>query len=265
MDDWMSDVKFNWGLGNLHQLVKYTLDKASKRIMISEPLNDILKKRYLLAALPTYIVHNPVDVNLPFIQPTNITLKKKIQIVYAGSIWAMHFDALLLMVDTIKKFNKESEKEYELCIYSKSFFWDNNKDKLDKPGVKYGGFLTYNDLDENLKKGDLLLVTSSFLKEFESFSLSSVQTKLTDYMKVGLPILSVGPPNGACNKFVEKWECGYVWNNTNDDKLVSFLKKITNDNDLYQKYARSAYDVVKNNFTKPIIQQALFEFITKPD
>jgi len=262
MDDWVADLKLSWGTGNIDELVKYTLDEAAGRLMISEMLNKSLIERYSAVEKPTYVVHNPVALTSEFSKPKDVATLDKIKIIYAGSIWSMHLDALALVASAVETLNQGSGFKYELCIYSDSSFWERNKAQLDKPGVTFGGFVMYNDLAEKLSVGTLLLVTSSFLKEFEAFSRSSVQTKLTDYMRIGLPVLSVGPTYGACNWFVNKWQCGYVYDSTDLNGLVKFLKEIPADNATYQLYASNAYSVVKEHFSKPVIQKQLNEFIT---
>lgn len=262
MDDWTANMKFNWWLGDIDKLVKYTLDDAVGRLMISEALNKSLNERYSLIPKPTYIVHNPVDLTTEFTKPADIRQVKVVKIIYAGSIWDMHLDALILVVNAIEKVNQMSGKKYELCIYSNSSFWERNKIALNKPGVTFGGFVLYNNLATELSLASLLLVSSSFLKQFEAFSRSSVQTKLTDYMRMGIPVLSVGPTYGACNWFVKKWDCGYTWDNTDVDQFVNFLVDITSNDEIYQIRAENAYYGVKNHFSKPIIQKQLTEFIS---
>jgi|SRR6185503_11683845 len=262
MDDWIADSTLEWWGGNANELAKYALDNSSGRLMISEVLNESLIERYSLQSKPTYIVHNPVNVKNNFQKPWSVADLKTIKIIYAGSIWDMHLDALILVANAVDRLNNEPGKRYELHIYSHPSFWNNNKSKLDKNGVVFGGFVPYDDLDDKLSKGTLLLVVSSFLKQFEAFSRSSVQTKLTDYMKIGVPILSVGPVYGACNAFVKKWQCGYVWENENINGLMDYLRSVENDDDRYQFFAKNAYLQASQHFSKPVVQQKLYEFIT---
>lgn len=261
MDDWTNGLHFNWLTGNIDEVAKYTLDNAVGRLMISEMLNDSLVKRYQLSEKPTYIVHNPVEINYSFEKPADISTIQTIKIIYAGSIWAMHLDALVIVAQAVELLNTKTPNSFELCIYSKQMFWDMHKDILHKNGVNYLGFINYDQLHEKLISGNLLLVTSSFEKKFEPFSRSSVQTKITDYMKEGKPILSVGPAYGACNWFIDKWQCGYVFDNNNCDALAVYLLSITLDNALYQTYSKNAYQTVKQYFSKSLIQQKLYTYI----
>lgn len=262
MDDWVAETRLDWWGGNVDELAKFILDNSLGRLMISETLNDTLNRRYSLQPKPTYIVHNPVTVAAEFQKPRPIAERKSVKIIYAGSIWDMHLDALVLVANAVEILNEKPGKKHELVIYAHPSFWENNKLKLDKKGVTFAGFVSYDELEHKLHDAALLLVASSFLKRFEAFSRSSVQTKLTDYMKMGIPVLSVGPNYGACNNFVKKWECGYVWANQNSDRLADYLKALQNDDATFQFFAKNAYSAAKSHFSKTVVQQNLYKFIS---
>jgi glycosyltransferase involved in cell wall biosynthesis len=263
MDDWMADTQYNWLNGSLQEYVKWSLDIAVGNIMISEQLTQILHNRYNLTNKPTIILHNPVDL-----RDSSTTINSKqfdhnvtFKIGYAGSIWPMHKDAVVKVAQAVGNINKGTSQNICFDIYSKSFFWDINNEDLNHSGTAYKGFLNYDDLFDTIHQYDLLVVASSFLKEHENFSKSSVQTKITDYLNAQVAILSVGPANGASNLFIRKWDCGFVWDENNAFSLEEFILQIISNTALRNKQVENGINILRENFSKQIIQTKLYNFL----
>lgn len=260
MDDWMAEKVFRWIGGSLQTLVREVLAQAKAWLMISEPLKIILAERYQIKVPPTLVVHNPVDTpyKVPDFTPA---VNKKFTIVYAGSIWPMHYDALLLTAKALKVLKEVYQTDAEILIYAKEEFWKWRKEELGAYPVRYGGYVPYHELQDKLHIGNLLLVTSSFLPEYASFSQSSVQTKLTDYMNSGVPMLSVGPTYSACHAFIKQWQCGIVFSQLDDKSLATFLIQQMNKSAELAVTAQRAFEVVKEHFSSLRIRQKLYDFI----
>ncbi|MFM6344219.1 MAG: hypothetical protein ACKPFK_03600, partial [Dolichospermum sp.] len=112
-----------------------------------------------------------------------------------------------------------------------------------------------------LQKADLLLVVSSFLPEYAHITASSVQTKLTDYMASGKPILACGPSYAACNQFIKTWNCGLLCESNQVDEIKeTLLKQIQNPKKL-DSLARTAFKVVIDNFESSKVISNLYQFI----
>jgi hypothetical protein len=90
---------------------------------------------------------------------------------------------------------------------------------------------------------------------------SSVQTKITDYMAAGRPILSCGPDYSACNKFIKKWDCGLVCETNQVPIIKDFLVEQMNNSYANQRFAKTAFQVLQNNFEKYKVTQQLYQFI----
>ena len=262
MDDWMADTQYNWLNGSLQEYVKWSLDIAEGNIMISEQLTQTLHNRYNLKNKPTIILHNPVDITVRLnIPPEKINHSKTFKIGYAGSIWPMHKDAVVKVSQAVGNINKTTSHNICFDIYSKSFFWDVNNEDLHHPGTAYKGFLNYDDLFDTIHQYDLLVVASSFLKEHENFSKSSVQTKITDYLNAQVAILSVGPADGASNLFIRKWDCGFVWDENHALSLEDFILYIISNPELSNKQIEKGMNILSENFSKQIIQTKLHHFL----
>jgi glycosyltransferase involved in cell wall biosynthesis len=260
MDDWVGNKNFRWLSGSLQASTYELLKSAAGWLMISEQLQEILSSRYQLSPKQSLIVHNPVDLSgkqPPNLKPTNLG---KLKVAYAGSIWQMHYDALAAVAEAIFDLRRDGE-DIELILYTDKFFWNLYQEQWNFWQVNYGGLIPYQEINDHLKSADLLLVTSSFLPEYAGFSRSSVQTKLTDYMAAGTPIISCGPDYSACNQFIKKWNCGIICETNVVSEIKKFLLQISNDRYLLNTVANQGFATVKQYFEKGKVSLKLYKFI----
>jgi Txe/YoeB family toxin of Txe-Axe toxin-antitoxin module len=90
---------------------------------------------------------------------------------------------------------------------------------------------------------------------------SSVQTKLTDYMAAGKPILACGPDYSACNQFLKKWNCGLVCETNRVNEIESFLIDTIQNKALHKKIVEVAFNVLNDNFDKTIVTETLQSYV----
>lgn len=257
MDDWFANESKSWFVGNLHSQVDFLLRQSKGWIMISEYLAEILSTRFAIKQPNTHILHNPVT---PWQNENKIYLpKEKMKVAYAGALWDMHFDAFLAFAKALFLMNQKGV-EIELVFFGKEQFWLMHKHKMDGLPVSYGGFLNYDDLNSILYKNQYLLVCSSFEERFAPFSASSVQTKITDYMNTGRPIISIGPEYGACNKFIEKNEIGHCIKSNNEEVIVEQLNFILQDVNM-GNYVFKSQEMIKSKYNAEYVLGALLHFL----
>ena len=123
------------------------------------------------------------------------------------------------------------------------------------------GWKPYKDVLKLLPTAWLLLCTASFEEEHQSFSRSSVQTKLTDYMSAGKPLLFVGPAESASGRFVETWDCGFTIGTSNPTDIAERLLAISRMTEQYIRKADNAARQARTTFSKPAVQQRLYDFL----
>ncbi len=263
MDDWIATDTTWWFSGSVSKLSKTILAEASGLLMISEQLEKTLSQRYQLIPKPSMVVHNPVDLlGKEFTAVKATQYRGEYKIVYAGSIWPMHYDALAAIAEAVFHLRQEGEN-IELVLHTSDYFWSLYRERWESWEVINGSLIPYERLDSFLKRADLLLVASSFLPEYEFMTRSSVQTKITDYMASSRPILSCGPPYSACNKFIKKWACGIVCETDYIPDIKDLLKTRITSTKPDELIARNAFKILAQNFNKKTISQKLYEFIEK--
>ena len=262
MDDWLATDQTRWWTGNVQTVGYEVLAQAQGWLMISDRLQSNLSKRYGLNPERSLIVHNPVDLADKSPPAPHSPENPVFRVVYAGSIWGMHYDALAAVAEAILALRQDGVA-IELVIHTEPGFWDMYKFHWERCQVVNGGLVPYTQLDGYLQQADVLLVACSFSADYASVIRSSVFTKLTDYMVTGRPILCCGPSYAACNSFIKKWNCGLVCETNQVPEIQNFLRQQLVNQSLHRSIAQTAFEVVRNHFEKQIVSQKLHQFIAE--
>jgi hypothetical protein len=258
MDDLRAIERKKWLGGNGRKLMLELLSNAAAWIMISEELILEYEKRLQIKRPLSLIAHNCVPRSR-FVRSTRRE-KDKLSIAYAGSILGMHYESVLLISKAISILNAKNNL-FEFVIYTSKNQWDLNKSSLEFSGVIYGGEILYDNLHQTLNHYDLLLVATTFAEQFRHLAMTSVQTKLTDYMASSRPILSIGPKGCACNNFVEKWQCGETISTNNLEDICGSLENYYENYDQIASKSEVAYKVAWDNFSSEVMHEKLLGFL----
>lgn len=259
MDDWPAAQTQSWLGGDVAAVAGRLVRDADGWIMISQALADEMATRYKAVAKPTFIAHNAVALDAAA-TPDFSVHGGTFRIVYAGSIWPMHWDAIAAVAEGCALLRQEGA-DVEFVVHCPERFWSERGPWLEDHGVQYGGFVIHDALSAALLRADLLLVASSFLPEYLPYTRSSVQTKLTDYMATGRPILSVGPAGCACHDFVDTWQCGLMSTASDPRRMAADLRHAMADRAANAALGRRAYDVLRSEFERAIVTKRLFQFL----
>ena len=253
MDDWP-------GASDPFPGVARILQQADGWLVISERLRDAFVARYRPSAPPTLVVHNPArpSATLPRVVPTTST--RPFRVVYAGSIWPMHLDALAATANAIAGL-REQGVAAQLVLHTPPSFWNAHESMWHDLGVENGGLLPHSLLQVHLRDADLLLVAASFLPEQAPMSQSSVQTKLTDYLAAGTPILGVGPPGAASLDLVDRWGVGLTCASADPTSIAATLRNWIEHPPDRNTLANRAHEVLTLHFDPNIVCPRLWHFI----
>jgi len=228
-------------------------------ICISSALAEIIRQKWGGDPKPFIVAHNPVEA----IEDEDVEIAPTHPfIAYAGSIWPMHYDALLATAKAVDGLRAMGER-VELRIFTAQTMWERYKATLGPLGCVWGGFIHPRELNKLLKQASLLLVCSSFMPELETFSRGSLQTKMTDYMAVGKPIISVGPSYSICGRFVEEWKCGVFYPISEPTELAKAIRALLLDETRIAFLGRSGKAAVVEHFSAEKISQRVYRFITE--
>lgn len=281
MDDWMAGNTLRWKGDTLQQLIARLLANAPGWLMISNNLKRELMQRYQLAEKPCLVVHNPapaphpsprwgeaggatgneVPINgLPDLPSPSGGVGGGL-IIYAGSIWPMHADALKAVVEALQYLRKMGHTTIQLQLFSSEKHWMQYRHWLQDEAVEWKGWVPYDELPAKLAPARFLLCASSFEAQYQAYSRSSVQTKITDYMAIGKPILFVGPADAASGQFVEHWNCGYTLNAPQANQLSKALQAVWDDADGYEQKVERCRQLATTEFSQRTVQKRLYEWL----
>ena len=261
MDDWVGSSTRFWYGRRLQKMTAYVLSTAKARLMISKQLKAILEERFKLPTVPTHIVHNPCPV-IPhlgsMLDQKNLSASL---IMYAGSIWPMHADALVATAKAIHLSHQVPGHKYNLHIYAPAVQWQNYSQQLKGAGVAYKGWLSYAEVLQEMPKAWLLLCTASFTIEYAPFSKSSVQTKLTDYIAAARPVMVVGPMDAASGEWVANNGCGLHFSNPDPKVLLKGLRNCTQNPEAIKAMAEQAKTLAIGTYAAQTVKQKLYQFL----
>ncbi|MBW4643782.1 MAG: glycosyltransferase [Goleter apudmare HA4340-LM2] len=260
MDDWVAQDNTSWVTGNVQLACSSILKKAAGWLMISQQLEKDLAQRYNVSPKRSLIVHNPVDLSNKTFPNFPSETGKTFKVVYAGSIWPMHHDAIAVIAQAIYELRHDGI-DIELVLHTGLNYWQAYKENWEAWEVNYGSLIPYQELNQYLQRANLLLVASSFLPEYAHVTRSSVQTKITDYMAAGRPIISCGPSYAANNIFIKQWNCGFVCETNTIPEVKQILLTQMIRKSLGETVAKIAFDVLKNHFDKSKVNSKLYQFI----
>ena len=247
MDDWKGLEEISCGKFNVKECLREVMQNAAAWIGVSETLLHQIATRYQISSPRRLILHNPP--RLPAQTPRAYTpdAARRFRVIYAGSIWGMHFDALAAVARAVAILNDRGVA-IELVIHTTEHFWREHRTALSLNGTVYGGQIPYESLSTALSRGDLLLVCSSFLESNELLAKGSLQTKTTDYMVSRRAVLAVGPAESASNKFIEQWKCGICITSQDPLCIAASLEQAVRNPQTLTALADAGYEAVKEHF-----------------
>ena len=252
MDDWAGTSR----AAGAAQLLR----RSAAWLMISERLRDDLVERHDLQAPPTMVVHNPARTSSePRRDRAATGSRGPCRILYAGSIWPMHADAVALAADAVQLLRARGGG-FELVVHTSPEFVARHPVIFERDGVIDGGLREPPELQRLLLEADLALVACSFAADQRLMSRSSVQTKLTDYMSAGVPILGVGPEEAASIEFVRRWGVGRCCTSPDVERIAGAIAELAEAEDLREISAR-ARAVVREHFDADEVRERLWLFV----
>jgi glycosyltransferase involved in cell wall biosynthesis len=258
MDAWMSAGVPSWPGGSAERASAEMLRASAAWLVISPYLEDQLR-RLANQQRPSLVIHNPVVLGEA---PTALATPRRgrFRISYGGSIWPMHFDAIAVVAAAVARL-RERGTDVQLVLHTDRYGWESHAADWARWGVDYGGLVPFEAFRERLGQYDLLLVASSFEAAWAPLTLSSLQTKVTDYMAAGRPILSCGPADGACNRYLREHQCAWILDSPDPAQADAVLERCVAGRVEGQALAARAYEIVRRDHEARAVTSQLHAFL----
>lgn len=211
---------------------------------------------------PALVVHNPVL--LAESPPAALAAPRagRFRVGYAGSVWPMHWDAVAAVAQGVQRL-RTAGADIEFVLFTDRYFWERHRSDWQRWDVVDGGLIPYAELGGALGGCDLLLVASSFEPSQAHMSRSSIQTKVTDYMAAGRPILACGPREAASNDFLRRHHCALFAEDPSPAALDAVLRQCMAARADGPAMARRAWEVVRREHDLVGVTDRLYAFLAE--
>lgn len=177
-------------------------------------------------------------------------LKDNFVVVFIGTFALYHNPAILLNC-------AEKLKDEKICFVlagKGEFFGEIQRKAEALPNVIVPGWLNTYQIEELLRYSHVGICPTS--KEVELFP-----NKAFTYLSAGLPIISAF--KGELKEIIEKYNIGFYYPPNDIDVLVSCIKRLYEDKELYQKMSENARKVFDEMFDADKIYEEYAEYIEK--
>ena len=260
MDDWFDNPAAHW-LGDTAAAAGARLLRgAAGWLAVRNALLESMATRAGTRPAHCAVVHNPVPV--PTQRPSSLDDVRTgaFSIAYAGSLFPMHLDAVVAVAESAARL-RTTGTPMRFTLYTDHKFWSNNATTWTALGVENGGLVPYEQLHKRLQEHDLLLVASSFRADQAQISRASLQTKVTDYMLAGRPILACGPPYAASNQFLRRHNCALFAEDPTASAIDAVLHSAIANRVANTELARRAFDIVVRDHSAPAVAEHMAQIL----
>lgn len=215
------------------------LNIADSNITISEKLASQLRTNSDTAKIDVVYCWTDTSKIKPIVPNKNIErikygLVDKFVVLFSGNFGASH--SLITIIHVAKKLKDRKGIHFV-------FIGDGNKKdslkalarKWELDNVLFLPWQPQELLPLTIALGDVGVVTLG-----DGIELLSVPSKTYFYLAAGIPILGVAANGSEVEDLVKKYSCGAVFENSEIEKIVSYLNRIKTDHKLYNSLKNSA-------------------------
>lgn len=259
MDDWLAHEPGIAAAFHTQAHGRTLLRESSTWLAISPYLLDAMRA-FAGVDRPAQVVHNPVALGDGAPAALDAPRTGRFRVAYAGSVWPMHWDAVAGVAQGVQRL-REAGMDIEFVLFTDRFFWGRHEADWRGWGVVDGGLVPYDRLRDTLGDCDLLVVASSFDPAQAHMSRSSLQTKVTDYMAAGRPILACGPRDAASNDFLRLHDCALTAEDPAPPAIDAALRACVDARAAGPALARRAWDVVRREHEVGMVTDRLYAFL----
>jgi hypothetical protein len=211
MDDWMSEQAAVWG-----PLGGYLRGAVASEMRAIAPMTALaLSNSARLAEVLTqrYAIHHETANNACYDMLRGGAWEAprrrdgRTVMTFAGALnWHLQGETLVLFSRALAEL--AARRPVELHIYTPREFAA-LAERISVPGkVVHEGFCTKDELVRRYLESDFLVATTTFDDRNILLFRHSLATKLSDYLSVGRPVISIGHPQWALHDYVEEHGAG---------------------------------------------------------
>jgi hypothetical protein len=228
---------------NIQKLFIVALKKSNTIAVISEGMQNYYKKLANVSSIITY----PVNSTRLLRKEEMITPStSKIKIIHIGHLRISEIDNLNIFISALN----DSIIDYEF------YFIGRDADRYELVNlnnkIKILGWVSQLELEQYISTSNYAYVPYSFKKENNVFVSTSFPSKVTSFLKLGIPIIHHGPAISSVSNFINKYGVGFNVN-TNDRSIVEqHILSIVNNIDI-NKIKLRCLEIASSELDSPSI------------
>lgn len=178
-----------------------------------------------------------------------------IRIIYAGKLYMNRWKVLVDIVEALKEINK-NEVKMILEIYTRDQLTQKQNRLLnDRVNSYVRGAVSQEELAEKYKKADIALHVESKQLSQRLMTRLSFSTKIIDCLFSGCAVLAYCWSEQSGWRYLKKEDAAICVESK--EELRHNLKKICENPQIVQMYAKKAYECCKRNHQKEMVQENL--------
>ncbi|AFM02106.1 glycosyltransferase [Desulfitobacterium dehalogenans ATCC 51507] len=218
-------------------------------IAASWAMGEAYQQRYgCKKSIPVILGFTPEKV-----VPAGMKKKDDFVIALSGQIYATaEYEALVEGLNRLRW--SYQGKKIVLRLYGRYFHLHFQKGT----NIEVRGWMEQDELLPELADTDLLYCPYWFSEDFREASSLSFPSKLSTYLKTGVPVLMHGPEYASPRRFLERYDAGYICTTLDPDGIAEQIRTIMDagDRDLV---AQRGYQAFLDNLTLDIMRRNFFE------
>jgi glycosyltransferase involved in cell wall biosynthesis len=263
MDDWITTINgpgifyFYWKKRIEAELLSL-INRSSVLMSIGEAMSEEYYKRYNKTFFP---FHNPIDINiwLPYCK-NNWSLQGRFTIVYAGRVGLGSENSI---IDVARVVNSLSDKYEDLVfeIFSPDITKLNGKVNFSN-NVIGSKSLAHNGLPKKYSEVDLLLLPIDFDSKSIKFLKYSFQTKISEYMISGTPVLVYAPKGTSTAMYAIRDKWAYTVTERSDLLLENAILDLYSKPDLRRRIGEKAKQLAITREDSNIVREKFRKCLT---
>ena len=186
-------------------------------------------------------------------------LNMPVKMVYTGKLIIGRWRSLAAIAKALGEINK-TETKVELDIYTTDELTKKQEVALNKNGCRVKGALTLAEVQKVQVQADVLVFVESLERKHKNAARLSFSTKITDYLKSGKCIFSIGDKDIAPIDYFKRYDAAVTA--TTYQEIGEKLQVLAENPMIILEYSKKAYACGKEHHDKEKMSAVLFRAIT---
>ena len=245
--DWWPDIAY------VHSFAREILTRRFKRLYQQSQLAFCVSEqiRQALGTHPNAQVLFPIpNQSVKEDLPVTGAREDAFAVIYAGVLSGIYGVMLQSLCNLI-----QDESEFQLKLFGSSLDWSDSLVQQVKANQIYGGFISRDLLEHELRKAKALLVAMSFNPADQMRMKTSFPSKIVEYCQFGKPIIIWGPDSCSAVQWGRRYHSALVVTSPLAQDLVKAIKELATQPEEQTRLGNRALKMAWEMFNPDKIQQ----------